>query len=69
MQVQEQATLLVDPREAARLLSVSVRKLWSLTFEQEPALPHLKLGRLVRYSTGDLQAWIASQRKGGGDVL
>jgi excisionase family DNA binding protein len=59
------ATLLVDPKEAARLLAVSPRTLWALTFEKQPALPHLRCGRLVRYSLADLNRWIEAQRAGG----
>ena len=58
-------SLLVDPREASRLLAVSTRKLWSMTFEDEPGLPHVRCGRLVRYPLVDLHQWIDSQRKGG----
>lgn len=57
--------LLVDPKEAARILAVSPRKLWTMTFEAEPKVPHIRCGRLVRYAVADLQSWIESQRKGG----
>ena len=64
--MQVQRTLLVTPKEAARILSVSQRKLWGMTFEDEPGLPHVRCGRLVRYSVADLERWIESQRRGGG---
>lgn len=67
--MQDHATktpLLVTAREAARMLSVSPRKLWAMTFEQAPALPYVRCGRLVRYSPADLRRWIDSQRQGGG---
>lgn len=57
---------LLAPREAAKLLSVSPRTLWKWTFEAEPALPHIRLGRLVRYRPADLETWINRQRQGGG---
>lgn len=57
--------LLVTASEAARMLAVSPRKLWAMTFEETPSLPYVRCGRLVRYSPDDLQRWIASQRKGG----
>lgn len=57
--------LLVSPRDAARMLAVSPRKLWAMTFEETPALPHVRCGRLVRYSPDDLRQWIEAQRKGG----
>jgi len=58
-------SLLVDPKEAARMLSVSPRKLWAMTFEDEPGLPHVKMGRLVRYPVAGLQAHIEAMLKGG----
>jgi hypothetical protein len=59
--------ILISPRDAARLLSVSPRKLWAMTFEETPGLPHVKCGRLLRYSPSDLQRWATSQneQKGG----
>ena len=61
------AALLVDAREAARILSVSPRKLWAMTFEDQPGLPYIRCGRLVRYPVADLQRWIESQRRGACD--
>lgn len=55
--------LLIPPQEAARRLSVSPRKLWSLT--QSGAVPSVRIGRSVRYSPLDLRAWIETQTKGG----
>ena len=59
--------ILISPKEAARLLSVSPRKLWQMTFEVIPGLPYIKCGRLLRYSPSDLQRWATSQKdqKGG----
>jgi len=69
--MQEQGTkttLLVDAREAARMLAVSPRKLWAMTFEEAPGLPHIRCGRLLRYSPDDLRRWIEARRKGGDDA-
>ncbi len=52
--------LLVSPREAARMLSLSERTLWSLTASGN--LPRIKLGRLVRYSIDDLRQFIDQRR-------
>ena len=57
--------LLVDAREAARMLAVSARKLWAMTFEDQPGLAYIRCGRLVRYPVADLQRWIDAQKKGG----
>jgi len=59
------AALLVTPRDAARMLAVSPRKLWAMTFEDTPALPYVRCGRLVRYSLDDLHRWVDAQRRGG----
>ena len=57
--------MLVDAREAARLLSVSPRKLWGMT--ASGAIPHVRLGRCLRYPVDDLRLWIESQKIGGAD--
>lgn len=59
--------LLIDAREAARMLAVSPRKLWAMTFEESPGLPYVRCGRLVRYTPDDLRRWIDEQRKGGNE--
>lgn len=61
--------LLVSPREAAKLLAVSPRKLWAMTFEEKPGLPYVRIGRLVRYSRDDLRRWIETQRRGAESAL
>ena len=68
--MKDQATkpaLLVDARDAARMLAISPRKLWAMTFEERPGLPHVRCGRLVRYSPDDLRRWIDARREGGCD--
>jgi hypothetical protein len=54
--------LLLNAREAARILSVSERTLWSLSAPRGP-IPVVRLpgGRGVRYSTLTLANWIARQ--------
>lgn len=55
--------LLVDAREAARLLAISQRKLWDLTSRRE--ITSLKIGRSVRYRVSDLNDWTERQANGG----
>ncbi|MEW4490966.1 helix-turn-helix domain-containing protein [Thalassoglobus sp. JC818] len=55
--------LLVTPRQAANLLSISERTLWGMTKRCD--LPHIRIWRSVRYSVEDLRDWIARQRVGG----
>jgi hypothetical protein len=49
--------LLVNARDAARMLCVSERKLWAMTFEEKPGLPHVRCGRLVRYRIDTLREY------------
>jgi len=55
--------LLISGREAAKLLSVCERTLYSLTKAGE--IPAVRIGRAVRYSVDELQAWVrrASEKK------
>ena len=50
------APLLIDTHEACELLSISARTLWQLT--KDGVIPCRRLGRSVRYSIRDLEAWI-----------
>jgi excisionase family DNA binding protein len=52
--------LLLKPREAAKALSISERTLWELT--DHGKIPHVRIGRAVRYDPRDLQAWIDAQK-------
>jgi len=54
--------LLVTSREAASLLSVSERTLWSITAPRGP-IPAIRLGKAVRYAVDDLLAWIEKASK------
>jgi excisionase family DNA binding protein len=56
--------LLLTAKEAAEQLSVSPRKLWSMTFEDR-SIAHVRCGRLVRYPLATLQDWINSRLNGG----
>jgi excisionase family DNA binding protein len=53
-------TLLIAPREAARLLCVSESTLVRLT--KTGGLPCIHLGRSVRYDPADIRAWIEGRK-------
>ncbi|MFP6667127.1 MAG: helix-turn-helix domain-containing protein [Pirellulales bacterium] len=55
--------LLLKPRQAAESLAISPRKLWALTASGE--IPHVRIGRCVRYDFADLQQWIADHKRRG----
>lgn len=48
--------LLIDARQAAAMLSISARKLWSLT--QANGVPHRRIGSRVLYPVDELRQWI-----------
>jgi excisionase family DNA binding protein len=54
--------LLMTPKQAAEALAISPRKLWGMTASGE--IPHVRLGRCVRYPVDDLRQWIDDQQKG-----
>lgn len=61
--LQSAAPMLVDAREAARLLAISPRSLWSQSWPRGPipvvCLPGM---RAVRYSVAALQQFIIEQQ-------
>lgn len=58
-----ESRLLISGREAAKRLSICERTLYTLTKAGE--IPAVRIGRAVRYSVDELQAWVrrASERK------
>jgi excisionase family DNA binding protein len=54
-------SLLVRPDEAAKLLAVSPRTLWSLT--HAGVVPCVRLGKSVRYSMDTLRAIVAQRER------
>jgi excisionase family DNA binding protein len=53
--------MLVSARDAAKLLAISERTLWSLTAAGE--IPVVRIGRSVRYDPRDLQTWIERSKQ------
>jgi len=51
---------LLKPREAAAVLAIGERTLWRLTAGGD--MPHVRIGRAVRYSPADLAAFVDRQR-------
>ena len=59
--------ILISPKDAAQLLAVSPRKLWSMTFEDPNPIAHVKIGRLVRYPMAVLDRWVTLNTQGVAD--
>jgi N-acyl-D-aspartate/D-glutamate deacylase len=55
----------VDEKAASTVLGVKPSTLANWRTTGRYGLPFLKMGRLVRYRTVDLAAWIAQRRQGG----
>lgn len=49
--------LLIDSREAAKLLNVSTRKLWAMWNDGRMPKP-IRIGHAIRFSYEELQAWV-----------
>jgi excisionase family DNA binding protein len=58
---------LLEAREVAELLGVPVR--WVREHTRSGAIPHVPLGRYVRYDRGDVLAWVESLKAGGGPTF
>ena len=54
--------LLVKPPEAARILAISERLLWSMTISGD--IPSVKIGRARRYDLRDLDRWVQQRKQG-----
>ena len=63
-----QSPLALRPRDAAKALGISERKLWQLT--HDGLIPSAKVGRTVLYPVTGLHDWLRQQTeaaKGGDD--
>jgi excisionase family DNA binding protein len=54
---------LLDAKEVAALLGVPTS--WIREHTRSGAIPHVPLGRYVRYDRGDVVEWVASLKTGG----
>ena len=57
-----ESPILLSTRQAARLLGICERTLFSLTKKGE--IPTVRIGRRVLYDPRDLRAWIDSKKQG-----
>ncbi len=55
----EDMGLLIDTKQAAKLLKVSERTLWGMWNSGEMPKP-IRIGRAVRWSYAELRAWVAA---------
>ena len=53
---------LLDAREAGELLGVPPT--WLLAQARRDSIPHLRLGKYVRFDPADLEHWIETRKRG-----
>lgn len=58
------APRLIDAEEAAKMLAVSPQ--WVLAQARAGRIPHVRLGRYVRFEREQLEAWWGRRRRGPG---
>ena len=58
--------LLLTIQEAAEALGISERKLWGMTDSRQ--IPHVRLGRCLRYPVRELEQWINEHMEGSCDA-
>jgi excisionase family DNA binding protein len=56
--------LLLESKDAAAVLAISERTLWDLAARGE--IRRVRIGRLVRFSVAELEAWVARQNAAAG---
>ena len=54
---------LLSAKETTTLLAIGSRKLWELT--NCGAIPHVRIGRAIRYDPDDLEAWVRRSKRRG----
>ena len=65
-QTSKDVKLLLTIQEAAEALGISERKLWGMTDSRE--IPHVRLGRCLRYPVRELEQWINEPMEGSCDA-
>jgi excisionase family DNA binding protein len=55
--------LAVNAAEAAKMLGISPRLLWTMTNMNE--IPHVRLGRRILYQVSALERWLSDRTQGG----
>ena len=58
---------LLEAKEVAELLSVPIG--WVREHTRSGAIPHVPLGRYVRYDRAEVLAWVESLKTGGGPAF
>lgn len=64
MHIEEHQPLLVNAATVAKWLAISERKLWQM--KDDGTIPYVKIGKLIKYRSQDIQKWIDDNTQNGG---
>jgi hypothetical protein len=56
---------LIDSRQAALMFNLPTYWLSQAKERQQRRIPHYRVGKLVRFKSGELEAWIVAQQSAG----
>ena len=59
---------LIDSRQAALMFNLPTYWLSQAKERQQRCIPHYRVGKLVRFKSSDLEAWIGAQQPGVQEV-
>lgn len=59
---------LIDVRQAALIFNLPSYWLSQAKERKQRRIPHYRVGKLVRFKTAELEAWIVAQQKSGAEV-
>lgn len=59
---------LIDVRQAALMFNLPTYWLSQAKERKQRRIPHYRVGKLVRFKTAELEAWIVAQQASGAEV-
>ncbi len=62
-QLERTPRLALRPKEAAKAIGISERKLWELTADRTSGIPHWRCGKCILYPVRELADWLAARAK------
>ncbi|WP_454258587.1 hypothetical protein [Pseudoxanthomonas mexicana] len=60
---------LIDARQAALMFNLPTYWLSQAQERQQRRIPHYRVGKLVRFKSNELEAWIIAQQLLGGEAV
>lgn len=57
--------LALKPRDAAKVIGISERKLWEITADRTSGIPFIKMGTRTLYPVKELREWLGEKCRSG----